>query len=78
MPIQFEPEAVRRQRSRAIQAAHADWAARQVAAGVDGPTPADRKEPSDYNQHVPDLEADGAALDEYWGKVADIVEATTA
>ena len=77
MPIVFEPEAVRQERSRALQAAHADWAARQIAAGVDGPTPPDRKEPSDYNQHVPDLEADGAALDEFWDQAAAIIEATS-
>lgn len=68
---------MRRARSRAIQAAHADWAARQIAAGVDGPTPPERKEPSDYSQHVPDLEADGSALDEYWSTVNGILAATS-
>jgi hypothetical protein len=63
----YSPEE-QRARSRALQAVHADWADRQIAAGVDGPTPPDRKEPSDYNQHVPDLEASGEALDEFWAR----------
>lgn len=56
-----------RERSRALNAAHTAWALGQVAAGVDGPTPADRpnRDESDYNQHVPDLEASGAAEDAF-------------
>lgn len=68
------PADERRRRSRAIQALHADWAAWQIAQGVDGPTPPDRKEPSDYNQHVPDLEADGQALDELFAGIRRITE----
>jgi hypothetical protein len=64
MPVRLDPIEVRRARSRALAAAHTDWVAGQLAAGVDGPTPDDRTEPSDYNQHVPDLEASGEALDD--------------
>lgn len=67
-------DAEQRQQARALQAHHADWAARQIAAGVDGATPADRPEPSDYAQHVPDLEADGAALDEFFDGLRDILD----
>lgn len=68
------PEDQRRTQSRALQAHHATWEARQLAAGVDGPTPAGRKDPSDYNQHVPDLEADGDALDDFYAGVNDILQ----
>lgn len=72
MAVHVLPVEERRRRSRALQALHADWAARQIAAGVDGPTPPGRKTPSDYNQHVPDLQADGVALDELFDGVAAI------
>lgn len=58
-----------RAQSRAIQAVHAEWVAGQIAAGVDGPTPTGRPSPSDYNQHVPDLEAPGDAEDAFWSAV---------
>lgn len=66
MAVRVVSDEVRAERSRALLALHQEWAAEQIAAGVDGPTPPGRKEPSDYNQHVPDLEASGAALDEFW------------
>jgi hypothetical protein len=69
MAVRLLPDDERRAQSLAIQAAHAEWIARQLAAGVDGPTPADRPEPSDYNQHVPDLEAPPEAEDAYWAAV---------
>lgn len=73
MTFVVEPREVLDARSRAVQALHADWAARQIASGNDGPTPADRKEPSDYNQHVPTLEADGAAQDELFDGIHAIL-----
>lgn len=62
-----------RRRAQAITALNEEWTARQLAAGVDGPTPDDRPEPSDYSQHVPILEADGAAQDEYWARFDEIL-----
>lgn len=52
-------------RQNALYDLHRAWAERQVDAGVDGPVPAGRPDPSDYNQHVPDLEAPGDAEDEF-------------
>lgn len=69
MAVRIDPPDVQRARSLAIQTAHAEWVAEQLAAGVDGPTPADRPEPSDYNQHVPILEADGRAQDAFFERV---------
>jgi hypothetical protein len=63
-----------RRRSRAIQALDAEWTARQIEKGVDGPTPDDRPERSDYNQHVPALEAPADAEDEFWARMAQIAE----
>jgi hypothetical protein len=63
-------EAERRARAHALMAAHDEWVAEQVAAGVDGPVPPGRRDPSDYNQHVPDLESDGAAEDRFARRVA--------
>lgn len=63
-------------RSRAISELHHEWATRQIADGVDGTTPADRPEPSDYNQHVPDLEASVAAEDEFHDRLRQILAAT--
>lgn len=74
MAVRILPEAERRRRARAIRALDAEWTAAQVAAGVDGPTPDDRPSPSDYNQHVPQLEASGAALDEYFDRLDEILE----
>lgn len=65
MAVRIDPPDVQRERSLAIQGVHATWVAEQLAAGLDGPTPADRPADSDYNQHVPDLEAPPAALDAF-------------
>lgn len=70
MPVQIFSESERRARAAAIQAAHDGWAAEQIAAGVDGPVPPGRRDPSDYNQHVPDLESSGAAEDDFARRVA--------
>jgi hypothetical protein len=54
-----------------MQEIHAEWVAEQLAAGLDGPTPDDRPEDSDYNLHVPDMEAAGDAIDVLWTAIAD-------
>ena len=59
-----------------MQAIHADWAAGQIAAGLDGATLGDRPEPSDYNQHVPDMEADGDAVDDLWAQLGEVIDAS--
>ncbi len=59
-----------RARSLALYEAHTGWALAQVAAGVDSSVPAGRLSPSDYNQHVPDLEASGAAEDAFAARAA--------
>jgi hypothetical protein len=59
-----DPE-VQRERGRALWDLHYEWSGEQIAAGVDGPVPSGRKPGSDYNQHVPDLEASGQAMDEF-------------
>lgn len=69
MAVRILPPEEQRRRSRAIQKLDAQWTAEQIAAGVDGPTPNDRPEVSDYNQHVPALEADAAAEDEFWRRM---------
>lgn len=63
----LDPPEVRKERSRAIAAVSDAWVELQLAAGLDGPTPADRKPGSDYNLHVPELEASGEALDDLFG-----------
>lgn len=73
MAVRLLSDEERARRSRAIAAAHADWAAEQIAAGVDGPVPDGRRDGSDYNQHVPDLEASGEALDDLAERVQDAV-----
>jgi hypothetical protein len=73
MPVQILSEEERRRRGNALQQLHYDWATGQADAGVDGPVPPGRKDPSDYNQHVPDLEADGTALDEFFAGVDRII-----
>lgn len=60
-------------RQAALAAWHAEWFARQVASGVDGPVPADRPVPSDYNVHFPDIEAPGAAQDEFHVRAREIM-----
>ena len=60
-------------RQRELADWHADWFALQVADGVDGPVPDSRKVPSDYNLHVPDLEAPGSAQDELHRRAREIL-----
>lgn len=74
MAVRLLPDAEIRRRAQAITALADEWTARQLAAGVDGPTPDDRPEPSDYNQHVPILEADGAAQDEFFARLDEILD----
>lgn len=61
------------EQSRQISDLHAAWTRQQVARGVDGPVPAGRPTPSDYNLHVPDLESDGAAMDELHDQIRAIM-----
>lgn len=54
-----------REQNWAILQAHLRWQQEQAAAGVDGPVPPERRgKRSDYNLHVPVLEASGEALDD--------------
>ena len=69
MPARLDPPAEQRRRSRAIQQIDHDWTLEQVAIGVDGPVPPGRPEISDYNLHVPQVEAGGAALDDFFARV---------
>jgi hypothetical protein len=64
-----------RARSIATYEAHLVWALQQIAAGVDGPAPEGSPDPTDYNQHVPDLEASGEAEDAFAAQVAAIMGA---
>jgi len=64
MAVVLYSDEERARHSRIIQRVNHEWTMEQVAKGVDGPTPDDRKEPSDYNQHVPALEASGEDLDD--------------
>lgn len=73
MPAQVADDETRRIRSRAMLALHQEWAAKQIAAGVDGPVPPGRKDPSDYNEHFPDLEASGEAMDEFHDRARKIM-----
>ena len=74
MPVRIDPPQAQRARSLAIAAAHRAWVLGQLAAGFDGPVPPGRPEPSDYNQHVPDLEAPGEALDALAHAIAEVLE----
>jgi hypothetical protein len=65
--------AVTPDQARAITKLHTAWCREQVAEGVDGPVPPGRKAGSDYNQHVPDLEASGADMDAYHDRVREIL-----
>jgi len=65
--VRLDPPDVRRSRSLATARVARAWTAEQLAAGLDGPTPEDRKDGSDYNLHVPEMEATGEALDELFG-----------
>ena len=67
MAIRLDPVEARRERSQSIASTADDWLGQQLAAGLDGPTPDDRKADSDYNLHVPEMEAPGGALDDLFG-----------
>lgn len=58
-----------RARAIATYEAHLAWSLQQIAKGLDGPAPEGSPTPTDYNQHYPDMEADGAAEDEYAARV---------
>lgn len=55
----------RRERSRRLYDLHTRWVAEQLARGVDGPAPPGSPDPTDYNQHFVDMEADGEAMDAF-------------
>jgi len=71
MAVKFTPMSAEKQW--AIQQMHHDWAEEQIAAGVDGPVPPGRPDPSDWNQHVPDMEAPAAAQDQYFDRLREIL-----
>jgi hypothetical protein len=60
-------------RQRKLAALADKWTAEQIAAGVDGPVPDGRRSGSDYNQHVPAMDAPGAAQDEFHTAAAKIM-----
>lgn len=76
--VRLLPEDEIRRRARAITALHEEWAARQLAKGVDGPVPDDRPEGSDYNQHFPAMEASAEDQDEYFARLAEILDGSPA
>lgn len=59
--------------SQMIEDAHLEFVRAQVAKGVDGPVPPDRPPGSDYNQHVPDAEANGVDMDAFHSEVRAIL-----
>ncbi len=59
-----------RRRARELQEWHDEWS---ESTGVDGPVPAGRTSPSDFNQHVPVLEAGGSAQDEFHTRAREIM-----
>jgi hypothetical protein len=65
--------ATRADRLRRLAAWHQEWHAAQVADGVDRTVPAGRPEVSDYNVHVPDLEASASAEDEFHRRAREIM-----
>lgn len=69
MPVRIDPPAVARTRSRVIAAVNHGWVEDMLALGLDGPVPPGRPRPSDWNQHVPEIEADGAAWDDFVAQV---------
>lgn len=62
-----------RRRARELEEWHAEWSAEMVAKGVNPAVPAGRPEPSDYNQHGPDMDASGADLDRYFARANQIM-----
>lgn len=49
------------------------WSEDQTAAGVDGPVPNGRSAGSDYNQHVPAMDAPAAAQDRFQRQARQIM-----
>lgn len=63
-----------REQNWAVLRAHLQWQREQVEAGVDGPVPPERRgKRSDYNLHVPAMEASGEALDELERRIDEIL-----
>lgn len=69
-------ERVMEERSRRLLAWNQQWTQQQLRRGVDGPVPEGRKEGSDYNQHVPMMEASGAAQDVFFERAIAIMNMT--
>lgn len=67
------PDADQRRQLSKLQRLHHGWSGGQVNAGVDGPVPAGRPAGSDFNQHVPDLDAPGSAQDAFHTKARKIM-----
>lgn len=67
------PTAEQRRQLAALQQLHYAWSGQQVADGVDGPVPSGRPAKSDYNQHVPDLDAPAAAQDAFHTKARTLM-----
>lgn len=73
MPVHILPPEEQRRRSVAIRALSQEWTSGQLAKGVDGPVPDDRPDGSDYNQHVPAMEASAEDEDEFWARMDEIL-----
>lgn len=69
---------IRDARQRLLSAWNRQWTARQIKRGVDGPVPAGRKNPSDYNVEYPAMESSGAAQDLYFARGNAIMKMTAA
>lgn len=67
-PDQPQPDPARVRRSRELGRWHRQWAAEQADLPFEP-----RHAGSDYNQHVPDLEADGLAEDEFARRADQII-----
>lgn len=59
--------------SKALEDLHYRWSGDQIQRGVDGPTPPDHPDDSDYNQHYQILEASGADQDAYFDEANRIM-----
>ena len=66
-PTAFET-AIVKERARRLSAWNQEWTQQQLRRGVDGPVPPGRKDPSDYNQHVPMMEASDVAQDLFFDR----------
>lgn len=73
-PFRVDPvDPIRAERQRALARFSDEWTAEQLAASVDGPVPPGRKAGSDYNQHVPIMEAPVTAQDEFHARAREIM-----